>query len=71
MKYELADFISWGFQGLVSGCVLYGVGQLTQLRKSIEHLNEKLATVIEKTGWHEKELDRHTRRLDRLEREKK
>lgn len=67
LKFE--DFVGWGFQGLIAGVVTYGVAQLGGLRKSIEALNERVATVIEKTGWHERELERHENRLDRLEHE--
>jgi hypothetical protein len=67
---QFDQFVSWAFQGVISGAVIYGVAEMKGLRTSIESLNAKLERIIEKTDWHGKELDKHDERLRRLEIEK-
>lgn len=64
---DFSHFIQWGFEGLISGALIYGVSVLTNLKSSINILNERIATIIEKTAWHEKELEKHEHRIIRLE----
>jgi hypothetical protein len=61
------DFVTWGFQGIVTGAIVFGVAEIKGLRSSIESLNQQIAKTIEKTAWHEKELDKHEDRIHRLE----
>lgn len=63
--------ISWAFQALVAGGVVYAAGSMTKMRASIDKLNESIATIIEKMQWHEKEIDDHSSRLKSLESSKR
>lgn len=64
---NFAQFIQWGFYGMISGALVYAVRILSDLEKSVEGLNIKIATVIERTSNHEKQIDMHDNRLRRLE----
>lgn len=64
------QWVAWAFQGVITGAIIYGVGEIKGLRGSIESLNAQLATIIEKTTWHQKELDRHEERIHALESKK-
>lgn len=44
--------------------------ELHELRKSIEHLNIKIATMIERTVHHESTIAEHAKRLRLLERDR-
>jgi hypothetical protein len=60
-------FLSWGFTGLISGILIYGVKVLQDIKSSVEQLNERMATIIEKTQWHEKEMERLNSRISVIE----
>jgi len=62
------EFLSWGFTGLISGILIYGVKVLQDIKASVEELNERMATIIEKTSWHEKEMEKINGRIDNMER---
>ena len=64
---NFAQFVQWGFYGMISGCILYAVKILSDLEKSVESLNLKVGVIIEKTSQHEKQIDMHDNRLRRLE----
>lgn len=64
---DWSSFADWALKALMAGVLAYGVKVLTQMRKSLDRLNEKVATIIEKTAWHQKELDRHDQRLSLIE----
>lgn len=61
------NFLSWGFTALLSGVLVYGVKVLTDIKKSVEELNGRMATIIERTAWHEKEMTRLNDRMLWLE----
>lgn len=65
---EFNNFVEWVFYALLSGAVIYGVGILKGLKNAVETLNVSVATIIEKTSWHEKELERLDKRIRDLER---
>lgn len=65
---NFSNFIEWAFQGLIAGAVVYGVNALSKLRDSIEELNSKIATILEKNIWHERALEDHDDRIRVLER---
>lgn len=64
---EFSNFLTWGFTGLLSGILVYAVKVLTDIKKSVEELNERMATIIEKTFWHEKEMEKMSARINAIE----
>lgn len=64
---QFDSFLSWGFTGLISGILIYGVKVLQDIKSSVEQLNERMATIIEKTQWHEKEMERLNHRITAIE----
>lgn len=64
---EFSNFLTWGFTGLLSGILVYAVKVLTDIKRSVEELNERMATIIEKTFWHEKEMEKMSARISSLE----
>lgn len=64
-------WVAWAFQGVITGAIIYGVTEIKGLRTSIESLNIQLARIIERTGSHEKEIDKHDERIRALETERK
>ncbi len=68
------DFAAWAFQGLLGGCIVYGVASVNRLRDKLEEINKGLQEVInnqktqiEKSSWHEREIYKMDVRIDRLE----
>lgn len=61
------NFVDWALKGLIGGVIMYAVHILGRVRMSIESLNKKVATLVERSGWHNKEIDRLHSRLARLE----
>ena len=64
---EFSNFLTWGFTGLLSGILVYAVKVLTDIKRSVEELNERMATIIEKTAWHEREMEKMSNRIVLLE----
>lgn len=64
---QFDTFLSWGFTGLISSILIYGVKVLQDIKSSVEQLNERMATIIEKTQWHEKEMERLNSRISVIE----
>lgn len=64
---QFSEFLTWGFTGLISGILIYGVKVLQDIKSSVEQLNERMATIIEKTQWHEKEMERLNGRINSIE----
>jgi len=67
LKMQFSEFLTWGFTGLISGILIYGVKVLQDIKSSVEQLNERMATIIEKTQWHEKEMERLNSRISVIE----
>lgn len=64
---EFNQFIQWAFYGFISFGAYTAVNTLGQLKDSVNELNEKLAVVLEKTAWHEKQIMDHGDRLKTVE----
>lgn len=64
---EWQKFVEWLFYALISGVAFYGVSILSRLKESVDKLNATVATILEKTTWHEKEITRLEKRIDTLE----
>lgn len=56
--FEFKDFVQWAFYGLISSCFIYLTTILAGLRTSVEELNIKMATIIEKTSNHERRIEK-------------
>lgn len=65
MNFQI--FVEWVFYGIVGGSCVYGVAILWHLKNSIDNLNLQVATIIEKSNWFQKELDRLDGRVTKLE----
>ena len=61
------SFLSWGFTALLSGVLVYGVKILQDIKNSVDELNERMATIIEKTAWHEREMEKMSTRISEIE----
>lgn len=55
---DFNQFLSWAFPALLSSVLIYGVKVLQDIKTSVDELNERMATIIERTAWHEKEMER-------------
>lgn len=55
---EFKDFVQWSFYGLISGCSIYLTSILSGLKTSVDELNIKMATIIEKTSNHERRIEK-------------
>lgn len=67
---DLAQIILSSFGALISGSIIYGVKEVGKMRESVELLNIKMATIIERTETHEKQIDGHDERIRDLEQRK-
>lgn len=61
------SFIDWASKGIIGAVCMYGVHVLSQMKNSIDSLNEKVARIIERTEWHSRELEKLENRVIRLE----
>lgn len=55
---EFKDFVQWAFYALLSGCSIYLTSILSGLKLSVDELNIKMATIIEKTSNHERRIEK-------------
>lgn len=55
---EFKDFVQWVFYALLSGCAIYLTTILSGLKLSVDELNIKMATIIEKTSNHERRIEK-------------
>lgn len=55
---EFKDFVQWLFYALISGCSVYLTSILSGLKLSVDELNIKMATIIERVSHHEKRIER-------------
>tara|TARA_R100001086_G_scaffold245810_2_gene177219 strand:+ start:1142 stop:1372 length:231 start_codon:yes stop_codon:yes gene_type:complete len=60
-------FIHWVFYGVVSIGGYMAIDIIKDVNESIEKLNTNVAIVIERTTGNKEDLQRHEKRLDRLE----
>ena len=67
MPPQWEQFLDWGLKALLGAICVQGVNILSQMKKSIDDLNSKVAIIIEKTDWHSKELDKLENRVTKLE----
>lgn len=67
----ISAIVEWILRAVLS--VLFGVGVkiLWTLAQSVRELNIRIAVIVDQIGWHKQELDKHDKRLERLERTKR
>ncbi len=59
--------MNWAFLGIISGGLVVLVKVLTDTKSSIIDLNSKMAVLLEKLIYQQKDIDRHEKRIDHLE----
>lgn len=62
-----ASFADWASKAFLGGVCVYGVNVLTQMKNSIDSLNDKVARLIERTDWHSRELEKLDHRISKIE----
>lgn len=67
---QFPEFVEWVFYGLIGGAAYLASGSLKKIQESIESMSKHLAQVVEKIAWHEREIERHHARIERLEEER-
>lgn len=67
MHIDFTSFVDWAIKGSVGGICAYGVHLLSQMKNSIDLLNDKMAKIIERTEWHTREIDKLEYRINKLE----
>lgn len=70
MEPHLNELIQYGFYGLMSFVATYGVAVLSSMKNSVDTLNVKIAIVIERSDQHDKILEKHDNRINKLETDK-
>ena len=59
--------LDWIAKAVLCVIVSQGVKILSDMKKSVDKLNVQVGTIIERTEWHSKEIDRLDTRMNRLE----
>lgn len=55
---QFSEFIQWGFYSVLTGCAIYLTAILNGLKGSVDELNVKMATIIERVSHHEKRIEK-------------
>jgi len=61
------DIITYGFYGSITLIAGFIASSINQIKMSIESLNQHVAVLLEKTDRHDKDLDRHADKLEKIE----
>lgn len=64
---KFANFVGLGFQGLIVAIGTWGVAELSQLSKSVQELNVKMAVVVERDQARGEEMKDLKVRVEKLE----
>lgn len=67
---DFTKFVEWAFLLIISGSITWCAAFLSKISQSVGNLNIKLAVVLERLAYQEKEINNHGNRLNRLEGEK-
>jgi hypothetical protein len=62
------QFIQWLFFGVIGFAASFSVIILAGMKRSVDDLNIRIGTIIEKTFWIEKTLERHQGEIENLKR---
>ena len=63
------DFVNWAFMLMLVGVVAFGVRSIETLNQSVAKNNKHVTTLLERTLWHDRELKRHDKQFDSLNKE--
>lgn len=55
---QFSEFVQWGFYSVLTGCAIYLTSILNGLKISVDELNVKMATIIERVSHHERRIER-------------
>lgn len=66
-EMDFDKFVEWGFLGLIAGSVGWASLFLQRISQSISELNERVAVILEKTGWHARQIENLDERVEKLE----
>lgn len=61
------QFVQWGFYSLISVVAVYIASEFATLSKSVDELNLKVASMLEKFVWHKRDIDELKDRVDAIE----
>lgn len=64
---EFPAFVYWAFLSILSGAAILTTKFLFDMKENIGSLNSKMAVILEKITYHEKEIQRHEDRIKELE----
>ncbi len=67
---QVTHLIQWGFYSMIILIGLLTVNTLTDMKKVIADLSEKVAIIIFKIDSHEKRLDKHDQKFSEFEKHK-
>jgi hypothetical protein len=67
MTIDWNSLVDWMIKGVLGGICMYAVHILSQMKTSIDGLNDKMAQIIERTEWHTREIDKLELRISNLE----
>lgn len=63
---SVSELITWGFQGLLAGTVLYAARSLKGMQDSIDTLNKQVAVILERNDWHTRWLEKHDEQIENI-----
>lgn len=61
------NVLDWAAKAVLGLIISQGVKVLSEMKKSVDKLNVQVGTIIERTDWHSKEIDRLDARVNRME----
>jgi methyl-accepting chemotaxis protein len=61
------NIVAWGFKLVISTGIILAVRVLSQMKDSIQSLNTKMATIVERVSWHSNEIKKLDHRIQKIE----
>ena len=66
-EFTAKELIDWGFRAFISVVVGVGIPVFSDMVKSIDSLNNNIATLIERDHGQRRAIERHEKKLDSIE----
>lgn len=60
---EWKELLHWVLEGIITGAGVYIAGKASQITDSIEHLNQSVSVLLERSTNQEKRIDRLEEKL--------